>query len=364
MILVFAGAGASSAVDCEKYPTTAEFFRRVPSAIKKNPWFSEATFFLQSINNGDPIDIEQVLGALREMREYCAKSLDIKTFPGWVLASGQNRFSRLSESNRGSETEYDPYAYLDDILDAMRRSSNSLEELQGDIDALVYDMYAASPNNDALKPWITLFRTLESHKLRVEVFTTNYDVVLEKAIIAGRLSETIGIGRVTDGIRIMLDPAKWQIPSDRPYFYGHNLLTKLHGSVDWQRDIDGRIAIGPPRFTGEHGNHIVIYPGFKGQTQAEPFVTFHNYLRSLVETARAAIFIGYAFRDEYINSILSFLPSGIPKLVINKKQPVPDQDFLQDSSHFGEGFSEESITAFLALLVEHGLIKAEKQKES
>ena len=364
MILVFAGAGASFSVDCEKYPTTAEFFRRVPSAIKKNPWFSEATIFLQSINNGNPIDIEQVFGALREMRKYCTKSLDARTFPGWVLASGQNRFSRLSESNEGSEVEYDPYAYLDDILDAMRRSIHSMEELQGDINALVYDMYAASPSNEALKTWITLFRTLRGYDLRAEVFTTNYDVVLERAIIAGGLSETLGIGRVTDGMRIMIDPAKWQIPSDEPYFYGHRLLTKLHGSVDWQRDIDGRIVVGPPRFTGEHGNHIVIYPGFKGEPQEEPFVTFHSYFRRFVERARAAIFIGYAFRDEFINGILSFLPSDIPKFVINKEQSVPDLDFLQDSSHFGEGFSEESIAAFLALLVENGLIEVEKQQKS
>ena len=363
MILAFAGAGASAAVDPEQYPTTAGFYERVPSHIRKSPWYKEASSFLQSLDSQKPIDIEDVIGTLRIMQEYCINSLDIGTFPGWVLAPGQERFSRLSESSESRELEYNPYAYLDEILDAMRRNGNSLLELQSDINALVYDMYAASPSNEGLKTWITLLRTLAGHELRAEVFTTNYDVVLEKAIIAGGLRETLGIGRVTDGIRIMIDPAKWQIPSDKPYFYGHGLLTKLHGSVDWQQDIDDRIAVGPPRFTGEHGNHIVIYPGFKGEPQREPFVTFHNYLRRSVESARAAIFIGYSFRDEYINGILSFLRPDIPKFVINKEHSVPNLDFLQNSSHFSEGFTEESVATFLALLIERDLIKLEKQQE-
>ena len=216
MILVFAGAGASAAIDPEQYPTTAEFFSRVPSTIKDNPWFREASLFLRSIDNDSRIDIEQVLSALSEMREYCVKSLDTRGFPGWVLAPGQNRFSRLSESNEGEQPEYDPYAFLDDILNALRNSINSLEVLQDEINSLVYGLYAASPNAEALKTWIMLLQLLSRYDLHTEVFTTNYDLVLENAIRAGSLRENIGTGRVTDGINIMIDPAKWSAPSEEP----------------------------------------------------------------------------------------------------------------------------------------------------
>ena len=39
MILVFAGAGASKAVGPENYPTTLEFFERLPEQIRKDPLF-------------------------------------------------------------------------------------------------------------------------------------------------------------------------------------------------------------------------------------------------------------------------------------------------------------------------------------
>jgi len=48
MILVFAGAGASSAVDHDKYPTTVEFFKRLPSEIKNDKLFSEIEKFLRT----------------------------------------------------------------------------------------------------------------------------------------------------------------------------------------------------------------------------------------------------------------------------------------------------------------------------
>lgn len=358
MILVFAGAGASAAVDPEQFPTTAEFYRRVPTHIQNNPWYREASSFLKSLDSQNPIDIEQVLGALREMQDYCANSLDIRTFPGWVLAPGQSRFSRLSES---SEIEHDPFAYLDDILDAMRGSSNSLEELQGDINALVYELYAASPSDEALTIWIRFFESMARYELDTEVFTTNYDLVLENAIRAGRLGKRIGTGRVTDGISIMIDPAIWHTSLEKPSTKDRaGLLTKLHGSVDWQRDNRGRIVVGASRFTGQHPNHILIYPGFKGETQEEPFVTFHDHLRRVVVQAHAAIFIGYAFRDEFINEILSDMPSNIPKFVINTEQSAPDLDFLRESSHFGEGFTDESVTSCIVFMMQRGVAKAKE----
>ena len=277
MILVFAGAGASAAIDEEQYPTTAEFFSRVPSTIKDNPWFREASLFLRSIDNNSRIDIEQVLSALSEMREYCFKSLDTRAFPGWVLAPGQNRFSRLSESSEEGVIEYDPYAYLDEIVGSMKKIVRSLEELEGDINTLVYELYAELPTREALSTWVTLLRLLANYQLHTEVVTTNYDLVLEHAIRAGGLSENFGTGRVTDGINFMIDPSKWDKPPEKPVlFYGPGLLTKLHGSVDWQTGADGKIIVGASRFTGQHQNHILIYPGFKGQPQYEPFVRFHQ----------------------------------------------------------------------------------------
>ncbi|MCY4438343.1 MAG: SIR2 family protein [Chloroflexi bacterium] len=353
MILVFAGAGASAAVNPEQYPTTTEFFSRVPSEIRKSPWFREASLFLKSVDNDSRIDIEKVLGTLAEMRDYCTKSSDTTAFPGWVLQPGQNRFSRLAETSEGELIDYDPFASLNDILESMKKTVRSLDELEDDINRLVYELYAARPNHEALETWVNLLQFLHRHDLHTEVFTTNYDLVLEDAILAGGLSESIGTGRVTDGVNSTIDLDKWHSTSEEivPTFSGPGLLTKLHGSVDWQRGSDGRIIVGSSRFTGEHQNHILIYPGFKGEPQDEPFSSFHNRLRLVAERATAAIFIGYAFRDEFINEVLSDIRPKITKFVINKEQTAPSLDFLSGSAHFEEGFTEDSVQAFKRLLV-------------
>ena len=296
------------------YPTTAEFFNRVPETIRNNSWFGEATSFLKSIDSTGQTDIEDLLGALRQMQEYCDRSLDTKRFPGWVLAPGQGRFSRLSSTSNSNQDEfidYDPFAHLDDIVAALGENRTSLDELQGDINALVYSFYAAPPRDDSLKPWVTLLQFLERHNVLTEVFTTNYDLVLENAIRVGGFEESIGTGRVSD-VKLVIDLGIWHEQS-----YGSadsnaaGLLTKLHGSVDWQQDIDGKVVVGASHFTGQHQNHVLIYPGFKGEPENDTFITFHNHLRLVAERAQAAIFIGYAFRDEYINGMLSSMPSSI-----------------------------------------------------
>ena len=74
----------------------------------------------------------------------------------------------------------------------------------------------------------------------------------------------------------------------------------------------------------ENEEHLILYPGYKEVPDEEPFVKFHEHLRAVVQQANAAIFIGYAFRDRHINTILSELPSKISKLVINKDDALPE----------------------------------------
>jgi hypothetical protein len=47
MILVLAGAGASCALDAQRYPTTAEFFKRLPKKVLRNKLFAQVCEFLK-----------------------------------------------------------------------------------------------------------------------------------------------------------------------------------------------------------------------------------------------------------------------------------------------------------------------------
>ena len=62
MILIFAGAGASKAVSPTTYPTTIEFFEKLPDNIKSNAIFKNLEGYLrQGTPQGAPIDIEEIL---------------------------------------------------------------------------------------------------------------------------------------------------------------------------------------------------------------------------------------------------------------------------------------------------------------
>ncbi len=76
-------------------------------------------------------------------------------------------------------------------------------------------------------------------------------------------------------------------------------------------------------FTGDHARQGIIYPGFKGKSQIAFFDIFHNYLASRLSDAHVVIFIGFAFRDEHINTILqSAVGRSTKVLVINPDKSV------------------------------------------
>ena len=359
MILVFAGAGASAAVDQNQYPTTVEFFKRLPSEITSKTWFSAVSKFLDEQEPGRTIDIEQILGTLREMQEFCVKTFDTRTISGWMLLPGKDRLRNIDRENRGNLEG----GHLRVLVEIMKADDASLRLLQDDINALVYDFYAIHPNETKLECWKRLLtKTMQAPQI-VELFTTNYDIVLERVIIDAGLENEIASGRVSDGLGSWLDLSNWAPPAEPLDLENHQgLLTKLHGSVDWQRGSNGKIVTGCEGFTGNHRKHLALYPGHKGEPREEPYMAFHNRLRLIVESADAAIFVGYSFRDEYINQILSDLSPGVPKYVITKDQPneqvqeTLDPAFLSDAERVRAGFTRESVNSCLDFLRQHHLI--------
>ena len=354
MILVFAGAGASYAVNCEQYPTTAEFFKRVPDHIKGTRWFGKASSFLESQKSGRVIDIEDIIDALSEMQDHCRRQIDTTLFTGWMFESSSEHIRRISPNNR----DHLAGGNLSNLNATMKEDAASLKKLRDDINALVYTLYGKKPDEKDLADWRLLLDTLAESSQVTEVFTTNYDRVLESVVEVGKLENKIETGIVNNGSDgTKLDLSCWS-KSSRPASseMGKGKLTKLHGSANWIRGNDDDIYIGPPRFTGDLENHVTLYPGDKEWPTEEPFVLFYEHLRWVAQNAHAAVFIGYAFRDENINRILSDLTADIPMFAIDMEEDPPRQGFLQNAKHFGNGFTHDSAQGCIQGLREQGLI--------
>lgn len=335
MILVFVGAGGSAAVDPEQYPTTVEFFKRLPPEVTGDRLFQFVCEFLRTRRRDEQIDIEKVLWTLGEFENDSAPFSDPNSMLGW-MATG-NQFSQLTASGLDN-------ANVPEVLSEI--CGNQLKPLRERINAQVHKFYDKRPDESKLSAWdegrlpawVVLLRELENLDPVLEIFTTNYDLVLERVISLAEIKVATGREADSDWVRMRLDTALWDNPG-KPLDDGRGRLTKLHGSVDWKRE-NGEIICGTCDATGDIP---ILYPGFKGPPKDEPFIKFHEHLRAVVREARAAIFIGFAFRDEYINGILSDFPWGISTFVINKDDSLPDLPFLVDCKHFKDGLTVEAV---------------------
>ncbi len=336
MIVVFAGAGASKAVEPERYPTTIEFFERLPSEVTADDIFQHAVAFLKEKHpNVVQLDIEQVLWLAAELRDFTSRASDTASVPGWFIEG--NRLSTIAK--RG-----DNVTPLHAVASAATRR---VDGLVSRINALVYDLYGEPPSKPELeKNWIPLLKELPSFGQTLELVTTNYDIVLEEAIVSAKAP--VLTGRTT-GNQPTLDLTMWDLRGlNAESFSAYGRLTKLHGSVDWARGRD-RIFVGTPLFQGRHERHAIIYPGFKGTPTDPLFQQLHRYFQERVSQAEVLIFIGYAFRDEYINNVLEReVRRQSHVIVVNPSERLPGLPFPESRvSHIRAAFNEESVKAIL-----------------
>lgn len=135
----------------------------------------------------------------------------------------------------------------------------------------------------------------------IEVFTTNYDMLLETAFEAERVP-------VFDGF----------VGTNKPFFYPECLddesllpkanwvrMWKLHGSVNWITDLIGskeRIIRTLPSTSGE-----LILPSESkyDESRKQPYSSYMDRLAKILNTEHSILIIcGYSFGDQHINSIL------------------------------------------------------------
>lgn len=140
-----------------------------------------------------------------------------------------------------------------------------------------------------------------SREFPIEIFTLNYDVLIEMALEAERIP-------VFDGF----------VGSYRPFFLPDSLrrseaapganwvrLWKMHGSVTWRReDSDGRFRIvrGEPDDSGE-----MILPSFQkyDESRQQPYAAFMDRLsRFLDQDDALLVTCGFSFGDEHINNLI------------------------------------------------------------
>jgi hypothetical protein len=140
-----------------------------------------------------------------------------------------------------------------------------------------------------------------SRKSPVEIFTVNYDVLVEHALESERVP-------LFDGF----------VGSYQPFFHPDSLrraetapganwarLWKMHGSVTWRRiEQEGRVRVvrGEPDPDGE-----MILPSFQkyDESRQQPYSAFTDRLARFLEQDDALLIVaGFSFGDEHINNLI------------------------------------------------------------
>lgn len=130
----------------------------------------------------------------------------------------------------------------------------------------------------------------------VEIFTTNYDLLIEEALESNRVPYFDGFIGAKDSFLDLqamegdVLPPRWA------------RLWKIHGSLTWSEDPSGNVHRG-----GTSGSRRLIYPSHLkyDESRRMPYLAMLDRLRGFVrQPASVLIVSGYSFSDDHLNEII------------------------------------------------------------
>ena len=134
----------------------------------------------------------------------------------------------------------------------------------------------------------------------IEVFTTNYDLLMEQAFedcCVPYFDGFAGGRRPFFDLRAMEEdmlPPRWA------------RLWKLHGSVNWYQVENNRVIRGTNPNGGEHQKRVIHPSHLKyQQSRRMPYLAMVDRLRAFLKHPTATLILcGYSFGDEHINEVI------------------------------------------------------------
>lgn len=270
----FMGAGTSCALGL---PNISQLTSSVEDALSVD---SKVSFKIikkdleAKASQGDVISIEDILNQVRRIREITG-DLGDRDFLKVTGVSAKN---------------------LD--IEICKKIYQLIETAEGTADLSVPKRFLA---------WLNM-QNRDSSK---EIFTTNYDLVIEKSLESIRVP-------YFDGFVGSYEPFFWQESVER--LVNKNDLTnnwvrlwKIHGSLSWfwkenpTTKSNKIIRQGKINNDANSQNEIVIYPSKEkyDSSRRQPFIVYFDRLKNyLLSGELLFIFSGYSFLDQHINEVI------------------------------------------------------------
>jgi hypothetical protein len=200
--------------------------------------------------------------------------------------------------------------------------------LDSQICQAIYDIVGKDPPGD-ITPHIVFAKWLRAlHSCRdwpVEIFTTNYDTLLERTMEDSGLPFFDGfIGSISpffmpESVEMQEVQRDSSLCTPRTW----TRLWKMHGSINWfmhKAPQGGGERITRLSGTGiRPGAELVIFPSREKYAQSRklPFIAFQDRFRKFLSLGECHVaVVGYSFSDEHLNDIIFQSLRSNPRLAI------------------------------------------------
>jgi hypothetical protein len=202
---------------------------------------------------------------------------------------------------------------------------------------------AGTSTGDALTHHRELVKRLLTRPLtlkRVNVFTLNYDTVVEQAADA---EGAVLLDGFVGTVRRVFRPESYDhdlyFPAETTEGRVHRLdrvihLYKLHGSVSWRSTTPAWSDPYGLRTTEDAldgADSAVVYPSPAkyGATLGMPYADlFRRFANTIVRPQSTLIVLGYGFGDDHVNAIVR-QALGVPSFSLVVVDPQPTSDFVK-----------------------------------
>lgn len=250
-------------------------------------------------DGGTPL-IPDILGITQSVRDVLAMANDCRP----LLKAVEGHFQ---EDGRDDPTVEDMLTHIRALravagtAEVRGLSAEQLDKLDETICTLIYKV-ADKPLPDSETPYHRVASWVDAVRRDnpVEIFTTNYDLLMEQAFEDTRVPYFDGFAGVREpffDVRAMEEdmlPPRWA------------RLWKLHGSINWYQVPDKGVFRGTT--TEQQGSKRVIHPSHLKyhESRRMPYLAMIDRLRAFLKHSTATLVLcGYSFRrDDHINEVI------------------------------------------------------------
>ena len=154
------------------------------------------------------------------------------------------------------------------------------------------------PNSGTPYHYVARWTDAAGRAKPIEIFTTNYDLLMEQAFEDCRVPYFDGFAGSRKPFFDIRGMEEDQLPARWARFW------KLHGSINWYHDPARGVLRGA---SSESGLKRVIHPSHLKYEESRrmPYLAMIDRLRAFLKQPSAALVVcGYSFRDDHINEVI------------------------------------------------------------